>query len=83
MIGYNRMTGYNIARYNAEGFEIQVADSFTMADDTVTKNSRKTASELVILTDTTAKQQNKSVTESIRITDWARLNKEEPNRWSD
>ena len=83
MIGYNRITGYNKARYNAEGVEIQVNDSFTVTDSTVTKSGRKTATELLVLSESIAKQQNKSVTDSIRLDDWTRKNKQEPNRWSD
>lgn len=83
MIGYNRMTGYNKARYNGDGYELSTSDGFSIADSTVTKDSRKVASELVILADTTAKQQNKSVTENIRLNAWLRQERDDSGKWSD
>ncbi len=83
MLGYNRMGGYNIARYNAEGTELVANETLTFVDDTVTKTVTKILSELFLTADTTAKQQNKSVIETLNLSDWLRINRDDSNRWSD
>ena len=83
MIGYNRITGYNKARYNAEGVELSQNDGISLTDAGLIKSSQKTQTELIILADTQAKQQNKSVTETIRLDDWARYKEDQANLWSD
>jgi len=83
MLGYNRMTGYNVARYNAEGSEIQKADTITLTEGTVAKNSKKTLVELAVLAGTIAKQQNKSVTETIKLDLWLSVDRDDSNLWGD
>lgn len=83
MVGYNRMTGYNKARYNGDGTEIVFADGITVSDSTVTKEGQKAYSELIVLSESVSKQQNKSVTETIRLDAWLRDKKEQSNPWSD
>ena len=83
MLGYNRMTGYNKARYNAEGTELSAADGFSIADAGLTKRTTKTATELTIWSDNIAKQQNKAVTETIKLDAWLRDTRKDSNRWSD
>lgn len=83
MLGYNKMTGYNIARYNADGFELTRAESITMTDDTITRSITKSATELLVMADTTAKQQNKSVEETVDLDIWLRLKKDQAGLWGD
>jgi hypothetical protein len=83
MLGYNRMTGYNKARYNADGTEMSAADTLTMADSTVAKQVLKTLVELIISSDTTAKQQNKSVTETVKLDVWLSVDEQNSDPWSD
>jgi hypothetical protein len=83
MIGYNKMTGYNVARYNADGTEIQIGDTITLTDNTVTKEVSKSVSDFVLMSETIAKQQNKSVTDTIRLNDWLRLKRDDANKWED
>lgn len=83
MLHYNAMTGYNKARYNADGVELSAADGITVADDTVTKSGSKTYSALIVLSDSTAKQQNKAVVDVMRIGDWIRIRNEQAEPWSD
>jgi hypothetical protein len=83
MLGYNRMTGYNKARYNAEGTELSAADSFTLADGTLLKEILKTISDLFLMADDIAKQQNKSVTDIIKLDVWLSQNRDDSNLWED
>jgi len=83
MIGYNKMTGYNIARYNADGTELSAVDSFSVVDSGVGKESQKTLTELIVLSGSQAKQQNKSVTDSIRTNDWVRFKEQQASPWED
>jgi hypothetical protein len=85
MIGYNRMGGYNISLYNADGILINVilADSFVVADATITKQFSKTLSELIISSDTTAKEQNKSVNDNIKLDVWLSIDRDDSNLWGD
>lgn len=83
MLGYNRMTGYNKARYNAEGSEIQKADSFTSSDSTITRENTKPLSDLFVTSDSQAKQQNKSVTETIKLDVWQSQDRKDSNLWGD
>ena len=83
MLIYNKLGGYNKARYNADGFELAASDGFSVADNTVAKNSKKSQSDLTILSYSTSKQQNKSVTDSVRMNDWTRFRKDQPDPWSD
>jgi len=83
MLGYNRMTGYNIARYNAEGTELSAADTVTSTDDTITRNSSKPLIDLITHLDDTAKQQNKSVTETIKLDVWLSKDLDDPSLWED
>lgn len=80
---YNTATGYNKIRYNGDGTELSAADSISLADGTVAKQSLKRRSELLVMSETIAKQQNKSVTDSIRINDWTRFKKDQAELWSD
>lgn len=81
MLGYNRMTGYNKARYNAEGTELGAADSFSITDATILKQFLRTLADLFITSDTTAKQQNKSVNDNIKLDVWLRNKRDDSNRW--
>jgi len=83
MLGYNRMTGYNKARYNADGTEIQKADGITLTDDTVTRAIDKLFSELFVTSDDTAKQQNKAVVDTIKLDVWLSQNRDDASRWGD
>jgi uncharacterized protein YccT (UPF0319 family) len=83
MLGYNRMTGYNTSRYNAEGTEIAVADAMTITDDTITKNISKSLIDIITNSDTTAKQQNKSVTETLKLDVWLSTNRKDAEQWED
>lgn len=81
MLGYNRMTGYNKARYNAEGSEIQKADTITVADDTITRQLQRALADLFTFADTIAKQQNKSVSDSMKLDVWLRVNRDDAGKW--
>lgn len=83
MLHYNTMTGYNKARYNADGVELSASEGITVSDATVTKAGQKGYAEIIISVDSTAKQQNKSVTDEIHLDDWLRIRKEQPDPWSD
>lgn len=83
MLGYNRMTGYNKARYNAEGTEMAAADTMTMVDSTVTKQILKTLTDLITTAETIAKQQNKSVNEVLKIDAWLSIDREDASKWQD
>ena len=83
MLGYNRMTGYNKARYNAEGTELAASDTLTMADQTVTKRILKAASDLFITADSIAKQQNKTFEDAMKLDVWLRVNREDSSKWGD
>lgn len=83
MLGYNRMTGYNTARYNAEGTEISAADSLTMTDATVTKQFLLALSDLISLSESTAKQQNKIVSDTIKLDAWLRPKRKDSSQWGD
>ena len=83
MLGYNRMTGYNIARYNADGTEIAKADSFSVTDATVLKAITKRLADLAVTSDSIAKQQNKSVSESMKVDAWLRQKREDALKWQD
>lgn len=83
MLGYNKMTGYNVARYNADGTEIQKSDSLSSADSTVTKRSLKTAPQLITASDDIEKQQDKSVEETVRMNIWNRVDRQRPSPWKD
>lgn len=84
MLGYNKMTGYNVARYNADGFEMQKADVVTIVDGTLTRSLQKPVFDLVVVEDTSlAKEQNKSVTETLRLDAWLRVKREDSSKWED
>lgn len=83
MLGYNKMTGYNKARYNADGTEIQKADSMTVADATIIRNFQRALTELIVMADTTAKQQNKSVTEVLKLDTWLSIDRKDASKWED
>ena len=83
MIGYNRMTGYNVARYNGDGSELASTDTVTVVDVTVTKTGRKTFSALVTISESITKQQNKSVTDTTRLDEWTRYSIDQAQLWGD
>ena len=86
MLGYNRMTGYNVARYNAEGFELQAADTLPLIepDPAVIKEFTKALLDLMVIEDTSlTKEQNKSVTETLRMDAWLRVKREDSSKWED
>lgn len=82
MLGYNRMTGYNKARYNAEGTELSAADTITIADSVVAKNSLKTFTELIINSDATAKTYSSVKEENIKLDVWLSIDRDDANLWS-
>ena len=83
MVGYNRMTGYNKARYNGDGTEVVLADGITVSDSTVTKSTSKLKTELVVMSESIARQHNKSFTETVRLDAWLRDKKKPAGPWSD
>lgn len=83
MLGYNRMTGYNKARYNAEGAEMSASDTLTLTDNTITRQFLKGLSDLIVMLDDTAKEQSKVVEETIRIDAWTSIDRNDSDQWSD
>lgn len=83
MVGYNRITGYNKARYNADGAEIIVADTLILTDGVLIKSLQKTLTDLTVFSESVAKQQNKSVTETIKLDVWQSQDRSDSSLWSD
>jgi len=81
MLGYNRMTGYNKARYNAEGTALSASETITLSDD-LAKSIELLASENLTLSDNLVKQiTEKILAETIRLSAWIRLNRKDQDKW--
>ena len=85
MLGYNKMTGYNVARYNADGTELSASETITMADNTVTKSVQKKFTDSIFQSDAIPAREitGRILSDEIRLADWLSIDKDRSNPWGD
>jgi len=85
MLGYNRMTGYNKARYNAEGTELFASDTMSISDNTLAKEMRKSFAESIFQADNIPSRSitGRILDDEIRLADWFIIDKNPSEPWSD